>query len=71
MLLAAGDQGVNAVQGEGENDPQQRREKYTAQDRNDRMRKEETSARALGQSGRVLAGGTERRHVHGTTSREL
>jgi len=48
MLLAAGNQCVNAVQGEGENDPQQGREKQTAQDGKDRVRKEKTGAGALG-----------------------
>ena len=69
LYLMAGDQGVDAVEGQGEEDPEKRGEEDAAEDREEGVGEQEIrGCGALGLGGRVVVSGRKRRRVHGTTS---
>lgn len=64
-----GDQGIDAVESQGQKDPEERREEDAAQDGDEGVGQQEIcGGGAVRGSGGAVVGRVERRHVHGTTS---
>lgn len=69
MGLMGDDQGIDAVEGQGQADPEERGEEDAAQDGQKGVGEQEIGGcGALLGRGRVVIGGVKRRRVHGTTS---